>query len=143
MAALLMPDLDAFLSEAGARPWRWGEADCTMFAADWVRLVTGLDPAERCRGRYATELQARRLMRRGGGFVGLIGAEMERLGFRRTHDPQTGDVGLIQVPISMAQDMPVVGTVAGIRSGAWWIARGLDAVRGGAFPTVAAWAVGR
>lgn len=135
--------LDDYLVTASAAPWRWGATDCTMFAADWVRLVTGLDPAETCRGRYATERGARRIMRQRGGFVGLISGEMERLGFARTHDPRPGDVGLIQVPVRLAAErLPVVGPVAGIRSGGWWIAKGLESMQGGRFPCIVAWSVG-
>ena len=65
------PDLAAYLAEARARPWAWGRDDCTTFAADWVRLVTGRDVMADWRGLYSTETEAAAIIRHGGGLARL------------------------------------------------------------------------
>lgn len=44
-------------------PFRWGRNDCCLFAADWIVLLHGVDPAARLRGRYQSALSAARLVR--------------------------------------------------------------------------------
>lgn len=50
--------LAAFVEERRAKPFRWGQNDCALFAADAVAAVTGVDLAERWRGRYSDEVTA-------------------------------------------------------------------------------------
>lgn len=61
-----------FLAERRTTPFEWGRADCAMLAFDAVRAVTGRDPAADLRGRYASALQAFRLLRNMGGLAGLV-----------------------------------------------------------------------
>lgn len=42
----------------------WGVSDCLMTAMDAVEAVTGVDPAAKVRGTYATEQGAAKLLRR-------------------------------------------------------------------------------
>ena len=44
--------LITYASEAGARPFRPGRHDCALFAAGWVKLMTGRDLARGWRSRY-------------------------------------------------------------------------------------------
>lgn len=53
------------------QPFQWGVQDCCLFAADAVQVQIGVDPAEPLRGRYATELQAARLLHAAGGVEGI------------------------------------------------------------------------
>ena len=41
-----------FIESRRERPFVWGQHDCCLFAADWVALATGQDPAETHRGKY-------------------------------------------------------------------------------------------
>jgi hypothetical protein len=51
--------------------FRWGEMDCCLFVANVLRDLCGRDYAEQWRGKYSTELGARRLVVKHGGLEGL------------------------------------------------------------------------
>ena len=57
---------EAFIAEKRDRPFVWGQQDCCLFAADWVLAVTQIDPAQAFRGKYRTELGAKRALKRAG-----------------------------------------------------------------------------
>lgn len=46
--------LEAFLLANQARAFEWGKWDCSLFVADAIHEMTGLDPALRLRDSYAT-----------------------------------------------------------------------------------------
>jgi hypothetical protein len=52
--------LNAHVAEAYRATFAWGELDCALWCADWVRKATGEDFGEDWRGRYAgrEELEA-------------------------------------------------------------------------------------
>ena len=133
--------LDAHVSDEGARPFIWGRRDCCLFVADWVRLATGLDPAAHWRGTYADQRSARRRLADRGGFEGAVAAEMDRLGFRRTEDPLTGDVAIVKVLVCVRRGRILEREVGAIRIGRLWAVKGRHGVAGGRFPVVAAWAI--
>lgn len=68
--------LEAFVHERKSMPFAWGTNDCTIFAADCVQALTGVDvvPAE-ARG-YTTERQAARILKERGGLIGIATAAM-------------------------------------------------------------------
>ena len=47
--------LTEFLAQRKEMPFKWGKNDCCLFAADWVELVSGQDPAKSFRGQYRTK----------------------------------------------------------------------------------------
>lgn len=49
------------------RPFSWGEYDCCLFAADCSLAVCGKDPAAEYRGKYTTEVGAKRLLKKQHG----------------------------------------------------------------------------
>ncbi|MGY4876515.1 DUF6950 family protein [Vreelandella aquamarina] len=51
------------IKAASERPFSWGEFDCCTFAADCCVAICGVDPAAEYRGRYTTELGAKRVLR--------------------------------------------------------------------------------
>lgn len=63
-----LPDWDRRLARATERhlktPGVWGESDCLLTVADAVEAVTGVDPAEKVRGKYTTAQGAAKVMRR-------------------------------------------------------------------------------
>lgn len=61
-----------FIDGRRSRPFVWGQHDCCLFAADWVALATGHDPAEVWRGRYDSALAAHRIAAPFGGIGGLV-----------------------------------------------------------------------
>ena len=66
--------LNDVIEAALDRPFRWGENDCCLFAADVVHVLTGRDPAADYRGRYASAAQAAKLIQRLGGIEAIPGA---------------------------------------------------------------------
>jgi hypothetical protein len=74
--------LAAFIDERREVPFTWGKADCCLFAADWVRLATDLDPAADLRGKYDSGLGARRIIKRSGGLGAMVARALLPLGFR-------------------------------------------------------------
>ena len=51
------------IKAASERPFSWGEFDCCLFAADCCIAICGIDPAASYRGRYTTEIGAKRVLR--------------------------------------------------------------------------------
>ena len=58
--------LDLFIQEKRDQPFEWGVNDCCLFAADWLVILTGIDPAADVRG-YTGELEAWRIVKDKGG----------------------------------------------------------------------------
>lgn len=95
MAGVLADDLSAFLHEAAGKSISWGEWDCLMFVAAWVRDRRGDDPAQPWRGRYSSEFGAARMMLEQGGMVPLMDAGLGAIGMQRTNEPKRGDVAVV------------------------------------------------
>ncbi len=58
-------------------PFAWGTADCLTFAAGCAEPVIGRDPIAHLRGRYDSELGAKRLMvENGWGDMGDVAASV-------------------------------------------------------------------
>lgn len=74
--------LSAFIEERREVPFTWGKADCCLFAADWVRLATDLDPAADLRGKYDCALGARRIIKQRGGLAAMVAQALIPFGFR-------------------------------------------------------------
>lgn len=51
------------IKAAHDRTFSWGEFDCCLFAADCCIAICGIDPAADYRGRYTTEVGAKRVLR--------------------------------------------------------------------------------
>ena len=60
------------IEEHRHRPFRWGEHDCVLFAADVVKALTGVDHASPFRGLYDSPAQAMRIAARYGGLRGAV-----------------------------------------------------------------------
>jgi len=121
--------------------FRWGERDCCCFAFDWVRDRTGLDPMQPWRGTYSDQKSAIRNYAKAGGLGDVICKRMDELGFERTSEPDTGDVGVIMAPIGERAGAPVLGPVAAIKYGPRWLALDLHGMIGGEFECTAAWRI--
>jgi hypothetical protein len=101
LAELLM-QLSTYLSRALAEPFVWGERDCALWAAEWVRLRRGVDLGAVWRGRYSTAAGCHRLLARRGGMVGALSAQMAQAGFSVAAAPVPGDVGIVATPVGPA-----------------------------------------
>jgi len=93
--------LDDYLEGAGSRPWGFGGKgiNCLTLLSGWAHVQTGIDRAEAWANRYRTLAQARALLDREGGVETFMDRETKLCGYRRTTDPEYGDIGLIEVPI--------------------------------------------
>ncbi|ATI54178.1 DUF6950 family protein [Sphingomonas melonis] len=58
--------LSLILDRKSDQPFKWGENDCALFAADCVKAMTGGDPAEAYRGKYDTARGAALALREHG-----------------------------------------------------------------------------
>ncbi|GEA12675.1 hypothetical protein [Alteromonas sp. KUL49] len=59
-------ELAEYIESVANAPFAWGEHDCCLFAANAAKLITGIDFAQRFRGKYSTELGAARALKRYG-----------------------------------------------------------------------------
>lgn len=69
-----------FIDARRERPFVWGQHDCCLFAADWVALATGQDPAEAQRGKYDSAIAAHRIAAPFGGLGGLVTHCLRKVG---------------------------------------------------------------
>ena len=123
-------ELATFLREHAASPLVWGEDDCSLFVANWLRASRGVDPALDLRGTYSCWLGAIRRIRRAGGLVWLFGPRLEAIGMHVTDAPQSGDVAVVSAP---------AGDVGAIRTAHGWAAKTTGGVIVAAFEPVMAW----
>lgn len=87
-------DLDAFIAQHNARPWKWGETDCTLALADWGMVLGLPDIAAAWRGAYGSEAEWQRIVKDHGGLVPLVG-EVCRLAGIEARPMARGCVGII------------------------------------------------
>ena len=92
LAKILADRLDA--------PFVWGTNDCCLFACDAIRAMTGHDPAEWFRGRYAKKESAYKLLKEFARGEILATTELitQELGMREVQPAfaKRGDVALIE-----------------------------------------------
>ena len=132
--------LAALMAQRQAVPFAWGTHDCVMWAADAVHAQVGIDPASAFRGRYATALQAQRVITLAGGSLHAVATRALGAPLLNPMLACAGDIGLVQGTASA--DWPDRATLA-VCLGAWYVA---PAARGlGLYPltaATAAWKVG-
>ena len=125
--------LTAFVRASMRREFVWGEFDCILFCTDWVRIVTGVDPAARWRGSYDSEAGAQAII---DGFCDLSALCDEGYsGILERCEPQDALVGVIKTP---------QGDRGAVRSGASWVIlaeRGVGRLRFDTVTCVASWGI--
>jgi hypothetical protein len=107
-------------------PFRWGESDCCILLADWVRRARGLDydPAERVRWTYDSLATCHKEVGWLRDPVGAVGAILEGVvGLRRTDTPRRGDVGVV-LAIVDGREMAVGAAFTGER----WISKAQNGI---------------
>lgn len=135
MAVILSEHLPQFLKTHAGRVFRWGKADCALFLADWCVAIGCPDPGAEYRGQYDSAEASLDVMGE-EDLVGIIGRLALRLGFNPTQEPQTGDVGVV--------DIPRAGAVCAIFSNGSWVfrtERGIAWAKPGPGRLVKAWRV--
>lgn len=74
-----------------------GECDCLMVLANWVRELTGVDPAPELRGSYSTEQEWRDIVAAAGSMAALVAPLARRAGLRLVHGaPVDGDIAVVR-----------------------------------------------
>lgn len=101
MADLSAAALSQYLARLAGRRWQFGAFDCAVFMADWVIVLTGVDPIADVRGRYHNERQFLRIVRAEGGFERATAARLAAVGFTETAQPATGDILTVLAPYGM------------------------------------------
>lgn len=68
----------------------WGKTDCMTATCDYIRDMTGIDPARPWRGTYGTESEAQALFAGYGGVLGMARHAMALAGFHEAPEPLYG-----------------------------------------------------
>lgn len=123
--------LKEFLVKAASVPFNFGEWDCAMTLANWVREQTGIDPAPDLRGTYQTDEEWKAIVEAAGGMVYLVRCLALKAGLVPIVYPQRGDIGVIEVPR--------LGDVGAIFSGTRWVCKLRRGVYGGSTQFYVAW----
>lgn len=131
--------LAEYLEQSERKRWAWGVEDCALWPANWALALTGRDPAERWRGTYSSEAEAKALIEAGGGYSELVRAGLESTGWTATETLEDGDIGVVEGVLSMSEKGPIEGQIAAIRLGSFWVVRAVRGYRGKDMEHVAAW----
>lgn len=130
--------LDRYLERLAGRRFAFGQHDCLLAVADWVRELTGHDEGAWYRGTYNTDAGWRGIVERAGGVVRLLDDTCARLGLVPTlGDLRCGDVGAIDLPAG-------VGLTGAIFVGPRWVSvatTGLASLSVSAARVATAWGV--
>lgn len=93
----LLADLAIHQRIGNTTPFVLGKMDCSLWAADWVKKRTGIDPAAGWRGAYSTEHEYMRLLLAEGSLIRVVARAMKNIGAPRIEpaDARPGDIGII------------------------------------------------
>lgn len=91
--------LNRFIESRATRAFEWGTHDCSLFAADCVLELIGIDPAKEFRGKYSTEA---------GAYRALLTGTRAYETFDTAVDGIAADIGFAEVPPLTAQRGDVV-----------------------------------
>jgi hypothetical protein len=120
---MLRPLLSSHLIAVANRPFIWGQDDCLIFVADWVKLATGRDMVAAWRGIVPDEAAARRNLVQHGGFALVFRTLCRDLGL--AHIPaieaSLGDIGLVGFALPVGENL-----TCAIRTPHGWAVRTAD-----------------
>lgn len=134
--------LKSYLASQGKVQWAWGQADCTLFTADWVVWLTGSDPGDGLRGTYSSDLGAMEVIQANGGIDELVGGRLFGLGMQPTQEPIDGDIGIVTVPLTfMRGTRDTSARIPAIRFGPLWAVRTAVGVKVTKLPHDVAWRI--
>lgn len=123
-----------YLGDVDAKPWVYGEWDCTMMIARWIERLHGSNPAAGIAYHSAEDAVA--LARSHGGFTAWAIRTLDAFGLPRALDPESGDVAIVEAP---KLSLPTIVGVMAIRSGELWVVKTPRGLIGQKFAIIAAW----
>jgi hypothetical protein len=96
------PDrLTDFIAKRDTSPFKWGVSDCSLFAFDAINVMNGSDPAYWFRGKYTTQKQAFKLLKKfsGGKLPEAVERAMKEMSYPEINpnEANSGDLVLIDV----------------------------------------------
>lgn len=97
--------LTAYLTSHLNTAFEWGQADCVIFAAGWVKHATGINYLADV-PPWGNEREARRLIARLGGIEAILDARLKRVPVNAATD---GDIGLYQNALCIFSGPHIVG----------------------------------
>jgi len=80
-----------WINENKHRVFSWGDADCCTFTCDFVKHMVDIDPAEKHRGQYDSEIGAKRAIVEFGSIEDSFDAHFNRVPFNHA---MRGDIVL-------------------------------------------------
>lgn len=86
-----------FTARLSGSSMQWGDNDCCLIAADWIKERTGYDPMRDLRGTYRGWKQAARVWRAMGGVEKAVSSRLDGV-FTRVpiSKARPGDVALVR-----------------------------------------------
>lgn len=114
--------LASLIADRQQSMFAWGVHDCCLWASDAIHAQVGADPAALIRGRYATALQAARVIRACGPTLADIATAALGSPLRHPMLACAGDVGLVEIA-GHDSDWP---DALGVCIGEWWACPGRD-----------------
>ena len=70
-------DFEKCVAENLHKPFKWGEHDCVLWAANAALAITGSDPAAEYRNEYSSPVGATIILRERGGMEALVSEKFE------------------------------------------------------------------
>ena len=67
------------VAENFSKPFKWGEHDCVLWAANAALAITGSDPALEFRDEYSSPIGAARILKEAGGMEALVSKKFESI----------------------------------------------------------------
>jgi hypothetical protein len=88
-----------FLAEKKDTPFEWGVNDCCLFTCDWLKILTGIDPASDLRGKYTDALSAARILKEQAGIQNLVANYCKKYAWDEVSPSlaQRGDLIILQL----------------------------------------------
>lgn len=131
--------LPGYIEELSGRRWEYGECDCTMAVATWIKKIIGIDPLERYRGTYHSPAEAQRTVTLAGGFLPTLERRFHEAGLMPTETFEDGDVAAVDPGQYHRLVLQVVGSILAIRFGDVWVCKAYRGIIGDHFRVIQGW----
>lgn len=97
--------LSEYIEEKAKEEFKWGKCDCALFAANWCAVSVGKDPASEFRGKYKTEIGAKRALLKYGNIIETLDKNFKQV---NPNFAQKGDLCICKLDLGLT--VGIVGT---------------------------------